>query len=235
VEGLVIRCEAGLEPSDDPAHAIEVDFDGRQPVDVRIMVSSDDQKIASDVMSVAEEQVERTLEVGLAYRVLRLDFPFVVFVGMMLVAGLTASVAGLSTSGDPEIVKSMWLTPGDLAEIRPIVQNTETLAPEQATGILTRQLKNVIAQQNPSSLGFLTDWRAIVVLLPAIIAVVSLVALAYCYPRAVFLWGDAEEWYRKLLARRGLIWNVVLATLVLGIITNLAVFAFGSLITGPRL
>jgi hypothetical protein len=112
--------------------------------------------------------------------------------------------------------------------------NTNTVSALQATEILARQLKIVIAQRASPSLAFLTDWRLIVIILPAAIAVVAQFALASCYPQVVFLWGDAEEWYQKVLSRRGLIWNVVLATLFLGIMANLAVFALGSLISGPR-
>jgi hypothetical protein len=235
VEGLTIQCEAGLEPHV-PAHEVTVTFDGREPVDIGIRVSSDDQRLASDVMSVAEEQVERMLERGLAYRVFKLRDPITMATFAAILGAFTAVVVGIFSQGDKEMITTMWLTPADLAYVSPLVDSTNTISSQQATEILTRQLKNVIAQQTKSSspLAFLTEWRLIVVILPAAIAVVALFALVSCYPQAVFLWGDAEEWYRKMLARRGLIWNVVLATLFLGIIANLAVFALGSLISGTR-
>lgn len=52
--------------------------------------------------------------------------------------------------------------------------------------------------------------------------------LARLYPGAVFLWGDVEDWYKSILRRRNTVWNVVIATLVLGLIANLAVFALGN-------
>jgi hypothetical protein len=66
VERLIITCAAGPESNQ---HVIQIDLDGRHPVNVTIEVRSEDRKIAEDVMSVAEEQVERMLERRIMYRI----------------------------------------------------------------------------------------------------------------------------------------------------------------------
>lgn len=130
----------------------------------------------------------------------------------------------------------MWLTPSDLAEIQPIVQDAKTLAPEQAADILARQLRNLIAKEAAPTISIFSpfsvilDWRVAVILLPAVIAIGSFFALVPCYPRAVFLWGDAKDWYQRIVVRRKWIWNVVVVTLLIGIIANLVVFALSSLL-----
>jgi hypothetical protein len=232
VERLIIRCKAGSTPDDEPIHIVEVDFDGHRPVDVTIKVSSDDSRVASEVMSVAEEQVERMLERGLVYQLFgnRELAPLAIAVTVMVIGALTAIVP--LSKVDSQISKTMWLTPTDLGEIELMLRGSRTLPPEQSNDILIRQLRNVIAQQNTSPFSFLRDWRIIVALLPVVIVIGAFIVLGSCYPSAVFLWGDAEEWYRKILARRGWLWNVVIGTLVLGVIANLAVFALGSLISG---
>lgn len=234
VERLIIRCKAGLTPNEDPTHVVEVDFDGHRPVDVTITVSSDDSRIASDVMSVAEEQVERMLERSLMHQLFNsseLGPLSALVVTAMMIGVMTVALVPLSKVGS-QISKTMWLTPTDLSEIEPMLRSAKTLLPEQANDILSRQIRNVIAQQNRSPFSVLRDWRVIVVLLPVVIVIGAFIVLVSCYPSAVFLWGDAEEWYRRTLARRGWLWNVVIVTLILGVIANLAVFALGSLISG---
>jgi hypothetical protein len=83
----------------------------------------------------------------------------------------------------------MWLTPADIAEIQLAIEGSETFAPEQATKILARQVKNLIAKEQESVLSrsFFTDWRSILIALPCIIIVLSFFALRYCYPFAVLL------------------------------------------------
>ncbi len=58
---------------------------------------------------------------------------------------------------------------------------------------------------------------------------IILVALAYlylrCYPRAVFLWGDAEDWYASILNKRKLVWSTIVLTLLLGIVLDLFALA----------
>lgn len=231
VKRLVIRCEAKPNVKDDAAHFVRVDFDGELLGDVAITVVSDEGRIASNVVSVAEEQIERMLDRGLIQRLLtnrevRLAVPLML-AGMITVAMLTVPARVAS-----RLSKTMWLAPSDLADIEPMIRGTKAIVPDQATDILTRQLRNVIAQQSASPFSSLADWRVIVLLVPVMILLGAFVTLSFCYPRAVFLWGDAAEKSRRLLARRRWIWNVVVATLVLGLIANMAVFALGSLITG---
>jgi hypothetical protein len=60
--------------------------------------------------------------------------------------------------------------------------------------------------------------------LPVIVFVVTLTYLVTaCYPWVVFAWGDWEQHYNSLLARRRMLGVVVLAALFFGILANLFV------------
>lgn len=87
---LIINCHSGPEPSDNPAHMIQIDFDGRRPVDITITVRSDNERMVSEGMSVAEEQVERMLERGLIYRLFMRSDPRLasLFAAMVAVAAV---------------------------------------------------------------------------------------------------------------------------------------------------
>jgi hypothetical protein len=71
----------------------------------------------------------------------------------------------------------------------------------------------------------LADWRFWLVLSPVVIIAFAVFYLfKTCYPSAVFLWGDMEEWYGKLLRRRSIIWQVIVISMSVGILSNLFVF-----------
>jgi hypothetical protein len=94
IERLSITCRTRQVSNDEPRHSVEVDFDGLRPVDITITVMSDDPKLAADIMSVAEEQVERMLERSLMYWLYGGYEGSFLFLGILpifiIVAGLTA-------------------------------------------------------------------------------------------------------------------------------------------------
>ncbi len=206
VERLIITCAAGPESDQ---HVIHIDFDGRRhPVDVTIEVTSDDRKSAEDIMSVAEEQIERMLERGLIYRIYNniMSEPiFVTPIFLVLVVTLMIGFVFANQLGRSDIRRldsNMWLTPMDIAEIQADVEGSKVFSPEQELDIVTRQLKNLIAieQENTLSRSIFTDWRLILIALPCIIIIIiSIFALRYCYPSAVFAWGMLKNGTRSLL------------------------------------
>jgi len=53
--------------------------------------------------------------------------------------------------------------------------------------------------------------------------------IAACYPWAVFVWGDIEQHYTALLARRKSLWTVIVSALIIGVLTNLFVASIPAL------
>jgi hypothetical protein len=65
--------------------------------------------------------------------------------------------------------------------------------------------------------------------LPAVLAVCCFSYLMWrCYPGAVFLWGDAEHRYETILARRRVLWQIVMASVVVEVGSNLFGLALSS-------
>jgi hypothetical protein len=54
-------------------------------------------------------------------------------------------------------------------------------------------------------------------------------SLGWCYPSAVFLWGDEVERYNGVLQTRRIIWGVII-TLIVG---ALSTFLYTGLVSGP--
>jgi predicted phosphatase len=72
----------------------------------------------------------------------------------------------------------------------------------------------------------LLSWRALFIALPVLVVIGALMYLAFvCYPRAVFAWGDMEQAYTEIVARRKTILTVVVVAVLVGIITNLFVLS----------
>jgi hypothetical protein len=166
----------------------------------------------------------------------RSNFPVIVLLFSLLTMAMFGTLVAalfLPTSDlDASSRETLWLSPNDLSELGKLLEQTDQFPPDRVGEVLGRQVRNVIAQQNRPGFSFLWDWRILSIVAPVIILIGSFAYLRSCYPQAVFLWGDAEEWYQGLVARRKTVWTVIIAAVLIGIITNLAVFAFGSLIAG---
>ncbi len=131
----------------------------------------------------------------------------------------------------------MYLTSKDIEELKPLVQDGKSLNPIQHAEVVTRQIRNIISRQDESALSALlnsiSDWRFSAILLPILVLIGSILVLARSYPSAVFLWGDAEEWYRNILNRRAWVWNVIIGALLVGLVGNIAIFGISSFFS-PR-
>ena len=70
------------------------------------------------------------------------------------------------------------------------------------------------------------NWKTYAILLPILI-IISIIyyILSRCYPSSIFEWGDMEEYYEKIIERRKMLWNIVIGTIILGIICNLFVYS----------
>jgi hypothetical protein len=68
----------------------------------------------------------------------------------------------------------------------------------------------------------LINLNTLFIMLPIIIVLGCLGYIAVsCSPSAVFLWGDYEEHYKKLVSKRNNVLNVIVTVIILGILTNL--------------
>jgi hypothetical protein len=209
---------------------VEVDFDGTSPATIRVTTDGPDQKWVAEMASVVEEQVERNLERAALARLLSGSSILMV---ALFGALLCIVSAGISLDGNElRLSRNMWLTQEDLAALREKLRSSKALPADTALDVFNRQIGNILKQQNQSPLATLMDWRVLALTVPVLVIAVCVFWLTRLYPPAVFLWGDVEEWYRRVLVLRSTIWNVVIGALIVGLIANVAVYALGSLLSG---
>lgn len=220
---LVVNVTA-IEINPKREYFVAVDFDGRSPADVTLTVQSTDARWATETVSLLEEQVERTFQPGLMHKLSGLN-RFSMFLLPVPVFSALAPLIGLSIRRSARS-ETMWLSAEDLSSLQNVIQKNQNLSSEQQAEILTRQVRNLIAEQNSSALpAVFHDWRMLFVAVPILVAAGAFAYLvSRCYPFAVFSWGDADEWYQGLVSRRKTIWSMLIGSLFIGIIANLFVF-----------
>jgi len=225
VERLTVVFEViptGEPDAAEQRESISVDFDGRLPAEVEIVVRSDNTRWATEVFALAEEQVERVFQKEVMYKLAnrRELFP-------LLVAFLAAAL-GMFTSmfaqdvHVPHLVGNMWLTETDMKELAPTLQDPRT--PDATGEVLRRQLRNIQAERERGSTirRVLGSWRTWLLALPVFVAIPCfLYLLLRCYPGAVFSWGDEEGRFARLVSKRRLVWSVIIGFAVIEVLSNL--------------
>ncbi|WP_448572183.1 hypothetical protein [Trichothermofontia sp.] len=189
-----------------------ISFDRRN---LSLEVKSLEPKITLQVFAILEEQIQRVILDDWMYRIiqsriLELWFLPVSFIGLIpLLFLLSKGFHSLSN----DTIQSL------LAEANAL--NTY----EQKIDFLFKVKKNELEKQLDYNSGFdlssLINVKTFFVLLPiAIILVCFIYIISKCYPANIFLWGDYEAYYNRLVARRNTLWTVVILSIILGIITN---------------
>jgi len=219
------------EPSE---YYCEIGFNGKKP-NVEIKVRSIDTKWGYGLFSLLEEQIERTLQQGLLYQIKPSGFAssvlMMLFVGI-LVSIITAFLGGPFSGSD----QTMWLTEADISELQRAFNDSSSVADPQILiiDVYKRQIQNLSSRSDKVSLfpEWVGDWRFLVMLVPVLVILLTFgYLLATCYPSAVFLWGDCEEWYDAIVERRKMLWTVIIWSMIIGIISNLFVFGLGAFIS----
>lgn len=217
-------------PDEAPDRQLSIEFDGRSQPEIEIVAQGQDATWVNEAFSIAEEQAERTLQSSLINRMASAPLGdkalIVLFFAFFLGIAAITSTSGTSTA---QLSQTMWLTPQDLKDLEPIESNPSPSQTKQAE-ILSRQLRNLreSARHEFSPLKLLNR-RDLLIATPLLIILASLAYLSLrCYPPAVFLWGDAEDWYRSILAQRKFIWSAVVVTLVLGVVLDFFALAIAT-------
>jgi hypothetical protein len=210
-----------VEGQDKP-HWIGVDFDaGAAYFPIAIVAESDNLGWMQETVGALEEQVERTIPTDFAYslRTISSSFPIVSLGAFLVVVSIFASLL-LRAS---EVTKSaLGVSEKATEQLRTVAGNVKT--DSDKIDFVYRYLSATV-QPQPSELSFferyLTDYRSYLVVVPLLVAIVSVVvALGWFYPSHVFVWGDYEEHYNKLIERRRLIWYGVIVALIIGVLGN---------------
>lgn len=212
--------------------ACELNFNNTAKDNINLKVESVDSKRASQSFAELEEQVERTLSNSWIHKFT----PGNIIVGMAAIASLAMLISilvyGVKDDSPPENTGYM-LSMDELnsfAKKAKEVTNTNDKI-DFLFALQSRQLERSVAKQGVGTvhLGKAFTLKNLFIMLPLIVILGCVVYLQQnCYPFAVFLWGDYEERYNKLLSTRRTIWTVVIGSLFIGILGNLFVFGISS-------
>lgn len=219
IEHLEIHIESNLpkEDSSDP-RAVTIEFDDlRNGGHAMIHVLNSDPRWTAEAFAAIEEQVERSFKKGFMYNLSAWSFTPLLAV---LVSTLGALLALIAYAPQRELATSMWLTKADIAELTTQLENKTTDPQGQQLAILQHQLKNI--QRSHEEPRIRVTWPMLLILAPLLVIIAAFrYLLKHCYPTAVFLWGDTNEWYQTILRRRTYVWNAIIASLVIGIFSSL--------------
>lgn len=225
IQRLLIVCSAATAGAVRPEHEVEVDFpslqnpistaaDGTKKAPVGISVRSDVTGWASRTLSDVEEQVERTWQHYVQ--------PVLLLIGIT-VCSLLVLLFLFAPPAKSSAFREMWLKDSDIERVDELVRGQRVISDQELREIVTRQLRNVLEYERPQPLTAAGGARQLLFIgIPLlIVAACALVLAITCYPRAVFLWGDEVERYASMLQRRKLLWSVIGAILLVGLLSRL--------------
>jgi hypothetical protein len=188
---------------------------------VTVTVESTEQRWATSIAAELEEQAERIRSPGFVYQ-LRQSVNFRNLLTTLLIP--TALAAG-AFGAFLDVSKLS----GVKEERRQLLQLAEAAkTSEEKLDFLLRAQVASLREKNPDSFSSALrlpniDIKLAVGLLPMLVSLVLLwYLLKYCYPPAVFAWGDSGRHYQRLLDRRKNVWSILVTVIVLGFLVNLS-------------
>ena len=203
--------------------------------EIKVTVKSYNVRFANELFAEIEEQVERAIVkswISNLKRTISSDprriAPLIVSIIMMLI--LIPII--ILVEPQQNIYRNNFLSNSDIQHILKLSEKVQTI--DDKINLLYKynmlQLDNIKTNTNLYSFKniFLKfDLKLIFILLPFFIIIFSFVyLLIYCYPGSLFLWGDYEDYYNRILNKRKFVFNTILVALFIGIIGSLFVYAF---------
>lgn len=230
VKNPIMKVEIRIPSANESAAHVALRYDSGPRSNVSIVVAGANTKWATEVFAELEEQVERSFATpwiqryALGPSFLGGQFPILI---LTLVGAFFAMGTLLFSSSSPTRPHD----PSSLLQ-RALSVNTDQ---DKLQVIFDKTVNDLTAEMRQEAratidMAALLSWRTLFMGIPVIVILGSFLYLALvCYPWAVFAWGDWEQEYTETVARRKMIWTVVIIALLLGIITNLFVLSLSTL------
>lgn len=188
---------------------------------INVEVKSDEQRWANSLAAELEEQIERIKMPGILYQ-LRQSVVF----RNLLTTLLIPLVFAASTLG---LFMDHSKLSGALDERRALLQLSEAAKSiEEKVDFLVRAQVSALREKGSATIASAIkvpklDAKLAVGLLPILISLaLAWYLLRYCYPPAVFSWGDSGKHFQRLTERRKNLWSIVITVIVLGFLVNLS-------------
>jgi len=194
---------------------------------ISINISGPNSKFANQAYAEVEEQVERTLLRNWFYRSFNSERSPFLYLFAYIVSFIGVTIAVLAILNGPNPTRNI-IASTDKTSLLAQANQAKTL--DDKINFLFEynvyQLSHTDTKRPALEMQSLLNLRNLFIALPILIGIGGAIyAIKYCYPRAVFLWGDYELHYQNLVSRRRTIWNVVIGALLIGIIVNLFTLA----------
>jgi len=218
---------------------VSISFDSDNTSNVALTVICMDSKWANEVFAELEEQVERTLINDWMKNFFRTE-SFLSFLTFLTFLTFLPLLLGIVAAGDSSLTIPESGIRGSLS-----AEVSRNLLDQAGAATSNDEKMQFIFEYNRAQLEAVQrtnmptiNWQGLLnlntffIALPAVIIIGCIVyLLKYCYPKSVFLWGDWEDNYNKILSRRQFLWTVVIASIILGIVTNLFIIGVSSFLT----
>lgn len=220
-----LRVEAkGISPEQSVEIVCRVSFKAQRESayeNIEVYVSCPDAKLALQAFAALEEQVQRSFLDDWIYRFFKRGY----YPGSFLVL---ASYFVFALSSIYFIVFRRLLIPNQNYE-RLLAEAKYASSVEQKIDFLfdiarqeaERKYERGSAEKAWPELSSILSLKTLFVILPIVIVTGCIYyVITKCYPTSIFLWGDYEDYYKSLAARRNTIWTVVILSMIMGLIAN---------------
>jgi hypothetical protein len=229
ITGLVIIADSYSGGPPEKNLFAKLDFDNTSRPIISLEVISSDSKRAAQSFAELEEQVERTLVMTWMHKINAntLAFGF----GILFLAFIFTAIAFLPSD---EVEKSAvyLLSKEERAALSQQAKSALT-TDEKVNFLFALQTRQLERSAKPSGtvirgedLKRLFSLKVLFISLPIILVISCLIYLRRkAYPKAVFVWGDWEEHYARILSIRKTILTVIILSIFIGVLSNLFVYA----------
>lgn len=223
VKNPIVSFEVKFEDAERPIVSVNLSFDNSERSNIALQVVGIDPRETNQLYAELEEQLERTVHSGwvLKLRSMKLGLSLIgVMLGIVLLI-----IVGNSFFGGPK-VSDLHFTKEGLNRLEELAKSADTM--EKKVDFLFELDRGSIAalykssNESRVSLRDLFAKRNLLVGVPLlIIGGLIFYGIIFLYPTAVFLWGDYENHYNQLVARRRGVWSVVVVAFGVSIVAGL--------------
>jgi hypothetical protein len=230
IKDIYIHFTDERSAEDDTVNRIEVHFHGDATPRTCLDVRNNNVRLANEINSILDEQVERTFQDGVMQRIAYQKWT----IGLVAVIALIAVWLLLTILSTPST--GFNFDNNAINAIQSVLSNQTMPDENKAQQIVLVIAEYIVEVEQSQGIRFwqraTSDWTFSFVIIPPLIIVIAFIYMLYfCYPNAVYLWGDGQERYESLEGRRKAIWTMVIASILIGVIANLFVLGLDRFIT----
>lgn len=206
---------------------IDIEIQFRKKPLVSVDVSSNGLEWTNQLFAEIEEQIERITLTDWVYKFIADSSTILTILVLPIIIIFSTTI--FSDSNDS--IRTLNLTQEDKALLSNKIDSVKSN--EDKIDFIYVVIKQMVKVKQPSSKteilnetwAFFCDFKNYTIIIPILLSIFLIwYVLSYCYPKYVYEWGDMEEEYSKIIERRKNLWNILIGSIILGIITNFFVW-----------